>query len=204
MMAETATVILDLLILLWLVGTWFYEGHHRRCTVITRCPKCGNVDSVHCASADNATSTIQIFCGEMPVLGTSDPLVHTTTKLVCKFTVTLKDGTVLNGTITYLACLIRFIHPGLWRVDKAPAIGDFDNGWKIALTLDPEDVTWDGIGERIAQACNGTGTITDQSGKELATLSLVSPAVGSYRAHIGEFIVKPCVEDGVVQWTVNP
>ncbi len=49
MMAE----ILDLMILLWLMATWFYEGHHRRCTVIQRCPKCGEEKAVHCASADH-------------------------------------------------------------------------------------------------------------------------------------------------------
>lgn len=42
--------ILDFLILAWLIGTWFYEGHHRRCTVITKCPKCGDEESIHCAS----------------------------------------------------------------------------------------------------------------------------------------------------------
>lgn len=44
--------VLDLLILLWLISTWFYEGHHRRCTVIQRCPKCGGEKDTHCASAD--------------------------------------------------------------------------------------------------------------------------------------------------------
>lgn len=37
----TGSVVLDALILAWLVGTWFYEGHHRRCTVVVRCPDCG-------------------------------------------------------------------------------------------------------------------------------------------------------------------
>lgn len=43
---ETLTAILDALILLWLVGTWFWEGHHRRCTVISRCPTCGGESDV--------------------------------------------------------------------------------------------------------------------------------------------------------------
>jgi hypothetical protein len=34
--------LLDVAILCWLVGTWFYEGHHRRCSVLVRCDKCGN------------------------------------------------------------------------------------------------------------------------------------------------------------------
>jgi hypothetical protein len=33
--------VLDALILIWLIGTWFYEGHHRRCTVIVKCTHCG-------------------------------------------------------------------------------------------------------------------------------------------------------------------
>jgi len=32
---------LDAAILFWLIGTWFYEGHHRRCKVEVVCPKCG-------------------------------------------------------------------------------------------------------------------------------------------------------------------
>lgn len=42
--------VLDALILAWLVATWFYEGHHRRCTVLTRCPHCGAESSTPCAS----------------------------------------------------------------------------------------------------------------------------------------------------------
>ncbi len=45
--------ILDFLILAWLVATWFYEGHHRRCTVIQRCPKCGKESDARCASGDH-------------------------------------------------------------------------------------------------------------------------------------------------------
>lgn len=42
--------VFDLLILAWLVGTWFYEGHHRRCSVIARCDKCGHESSNNCVS----------------------------------------------------------------------------------------------------------------------------------------------------------
>jgi len=45
------TEILDFLILAWLVGTWFYEGHHRRCTVIVTCDKCGCDSSAPCCTA---------------------------------------------------------------------------------------------------------------------------------------------------------
>jgi hypothetical protein len=51
-MMEYIVAGLDLAILLWLVSTWFYEGHHRRCTVITRCPKCGAEGTTRCASGD--------------------------------------------------------------------------------------------------------------------------------------------------------
>lgn len=44
--------VLDFLILAWLVCTWFYEGHHRRCTVIARCPACNVLSSVPCDSAN--------------------------------------------------------------------------------------------------------------------------------------------------------
>lgn len=40
--------ILDFLILIWLIGTWFYEGHHRRCSVIVRCEQCEKETSVPC------------------------------------------------------------------------------------------------------------------------------------------------------------
>ncbi len=31
----------------------FWEGHHRRCTVISKCPQCGAESDVHCASGDH-------------------------------------------------------------------------------------------------------------------------------------------------------
>lgn len=42
--------IFDALIFLWLVGTWFYEGHHRRCTVLSKCPACGETTTEPCHS----------------------------------------------------------------------------------------------------------------------------------------------------------
>lgn len=45
--------LLDAAILLWLIGTWFYEGHHRRCTVRQVCSKCGEVTDLHCSSGDH-------------------------------------------------------------------------------------------------------------------------------------------------------
>jgi hypothetical protein len=50
MLLAALGVLADGLILAWLVGTWFYEGHHRRCTVIVRCPKCGEQTSTPCSS----------------------------------------------------------------------------------------------------------------------------------------------------------
>lgn len=47
---DTVVVILDACILLWLVGTWFYEGHHKRCTVETLCPCCKEKSSVDCCA----------------------------------------------------------------------------------------------------------------------------------------------------------
>lgn len=34
----------DVAILGWLIGTWFYEGHHKRCKVdmLVTCKSCGN------------------------------------------------------------------------------------------------------------------------------------------------------------------
>lgn len=49
-MIETLTMLLDFCILTWLISTWFYEGHHRRCTVITKCPTCGGEAAVPCGS----------------------------------------------------------------------------------------------------------------------------------------------------------
>lgn len=45
---EVVTAVLDFLILGWLVGTWFYEGHHRRCTVVSVCPTCGGEAAAEC------------------------------------------------------------------------------------------------------------------------------------------------------------
>lgn len=44
----TASAVLDLLILLWLVGTWFYEGHHKKCKVTVTCPHCGTESEQAC------------------------------------------------------------------------------------------------------------------------------------------------------------
>ncbi len=49
----TVAEVLDFLILAWLIGTWFYEGHHRRCTVIQECPVCGSRHDLHCATGDH-------------------------------------------------------------------------------------------------------------------------------------------------------
>lgn len=40
--------VLDALILAWLVATWFYEGHHRRCSVNVTCPQCGATTAARC------------------------------------------------------------------------------------------------------------------------------------------------------------
>jgi hypothetical protein len=45
--------ILDAAILVWLIGTWFYEGHHRRCTVVLTCAKCGEVSDACCHAGDH-------------------------------------------------------------------------------------------------------------------------------------------------------
>ncbi len=42
------STLLDALILGWLIGTWFYEGHHRRCSVIATCANCEREHEVDC------------------------------------------------------------------------------------------------------------------------------------------------------------
>lgn len=145
------------------------------------------------------TGTIQIFCPPMPVFSTNNPRVHVTTDLPCKFTIQMEDGTKYAGIITYLPCDIHFIKAGLWRVDEAPATGILDNGWQIGLTLNKEDVTYDGLGKRTAQEVEGAGTIW-LGNDILATLDIVSPAVESHRGKIGEFIVDACTETGTVEF----
>lgn len=44
MMAE----LLDGAILGWLVFTWFYEGHHKRCEVVVTCSVCGTTEDHKC------------------------------------------------------------------------------------------------------------------------------------------------------------
>lgn len=38
---EVYVAVMDTLILVWLIGTWFYEGHHKQCKVETVCKVCG-------------------------------------------------------------------------------------------------------------------------------------------------------------------
>lgn len=40
-MTVTVEGVLDFLILVFLIGTWFWEGNHRRCTVRVTCAHCG-------------------------------------------------------------------------------------------------------------------------------------------------------------------
>jgi len=49
-MFDIAIAILDASILAWLVGTWFYEGHHRRCEVVAICPTCGGSSMQRCGA----------------------------------------------------------------------------------------------------------------------------------------------------------
>jgi hypothetical protein len=46
--------VLDALILAWLIGTWFYEGHHRRCSVVAICPQCGDQSDSPCRAKEKA------------------------------------------------------------------------------------------------------------------------------------------------------
>lgn len=48
MTTETGAFIADILILAWLVGTWFYEGHHRKCKVTVVCSHCGKETDQTC------------------------------------------------------------------------------------------------------------------------------------------------------------
>jgi hypothetical protein len=43
-------VALDAAILLWLVFTWFYEGHHKRCKVEAICPVCKHDSIIDCCA----------------------------------------------------------------------------------------------------------------------------------------------------------
>ncbi len=40
MSLEAWVLAVDCCILTWLITTWFYEGHHKRCAVTVYCPKC--------------------------------------------------------------------------------------------------------------------------------------------------------------------
>ncbi len=39
---------LDAAILVWLIFTWFFEGHHRRCKVEVICKACGAASEHNC------------------------------------------------------------------------------------------------------------------------------------------------------------
>lgn len=47
-MIEKLTLTADILIFAWLVGTWFYEGHHKKCKVTVTCPHCGEESEQAC------------------------------------------------------------------------------------------------------------------------------------------------------------
>lgn len=47
-MIEILMLIADALILFWLIGTWFFEGHHKKCQVIIDCPHCGKSSEQKC------------------------------------------------------------------------------------------------------------------------------------------------------------
>lgn len=49
---ESGAFLVDVLILLWLVITWFYEGHHKKCKVTVTCNHCGQENDQPCHSKD--------------------------------------------------------------------------------------------------------------------------------------------------------
>ena len=49
MSPDKVAAIIDVLILAWLVGTWFFEGHHKRCRVEVTCPSCGRSTETCCS-----------------------------------------------------------------------------------------------------------------------------------------------------------
>jgi hypothetical protein len=51
-MLDAWVLVVDCCILTWLIATWFYEGHHKRCTVKTQCFKCGSEDTRYCLSEE--------------------------------------------------------------------------------------------------------------------------------------------------------
>jgi len=48
LIVSIGALVVDVMILAWLVFTWFYEGHHRRCKVEVTCPSCGDSCEVGC------------------------------------------------------------------------------------------------------------------------------------------------------------
>ncbi len=53
-MTETLALAADVAILLWLIGTWFYEGNHRRCKVTVVCSHCGKKTDTECVAHRSA------------------------------------------------------------------------------------------------------------------------------------------------------
>lgn len=47
-MFEAITFVVDVSILAWLVGTWFFEGNHKKCRVSVACPHCGGISDQRC------------------------------------------------------------------------------------------------------------------------------------------------------------
>lgn len=45
-----AALATDVMILAWLVFTWIYEGHHKRCKIEIACPRCKRLHEVGCAA----------------------------------------------------------------------------------------------------------------------------------------------------------
>jgi hypothetical protein len=46
----TLALFFDALIFAWLVFTWFYEGHHKKCEVEVACSHCGHQESHKCSA----------------------------------------------------------------------------------------------------------------------------------------------------------
>lgn len=48
MRMETGAFIVDVMILIWLIGSWLYEGHHKHCKVEVTCAHCGHASETAC------------------------------------------------------------------------------------------------------------------------------------------------------------
>lgn len=70
----TCAEVFDAAILIWLIGTWFWEGHHKKCTVLVECAQCKRSSETdgHASTSSSESKSIDVHDACMSDVGSDN------------------------------------------------------------------------------------------------------------------------------------